>query len=108
MYSGTCRETASLLKEDDLLDWEADFLDWETSFPWWQRASKEIDEPLLGIHPTTEYRRDLYDWCKKGELRFQHCKGCGAWRQVPREMCAECGSWETCSRTTETIFSALG
>ena len=41
---------------------------------------------------------EFYAWCKKGELRFQRCSDCGAWRHVPREMCAECSSmkwtWE--------------
>lgn len=31
---------------------------------------------------------------KQRELRFQHCTTCGTWRHVPREMCAECGSFE--------------
>jgi uncharacterized OB-fold protein len=38
--------------------------------------------------------KDFYAWCKRGELRFQRCTPCGAWRHVPRELCAECGSWE--------------
>ncbi len=37
--------------------------------------------------------KEFYDWCKQRELRFQRCKNCGAWRHVPREMCADCGSW---------------
>jgi uncharacterized OB-fold protein len=37
---------------------------------------------------------EFYGFCKQGELRFQRCGGCGAWRHVPREMCAECGSWD--------------
>ncbi len=37
---------------------------------------------------------DFYGWCRKGELRFQKCGGCGSWRHVPREMCPECGSTE--------------
>ena len=35
---------------------------------------------------------EFYAWCAKGELRFQLCESCDAWRHVPREMCAECGS----------------
>ena len=38
--------------------------------------------------------KEFYDWCRQRELRFQRCRGCGAWRHVPREMCAACGSWE--------------
>jgi len=37
---------------------------------------------------------EFYAFCKQRELRFQRCSGCGTWRHVPREMCAECGSWE--------------
>ena len=44
---------------------------------------------------------EFYAWCKKGELRFQRCSDCSAWRHVPREMCAECSSmnwtWERSS-----------
>ena len=35
---------------------------------------------------------EFYAWCAQGELRFQRCDACGAWRHVPREMCARCGS----------------
>jgi len=37
---------------------------------------------------------EFYDFCRRGELRFQRCDACSAWRHVPREMCAECGSWD--------------
>ena len=37
---------------------------------------------------------EFYDWCRQQELRFQRCGDCGAWRHVPRELCAVCGSWE--------------
>ena len=37
---------------------------------------------------------EFYGFCKQGELRFQRCDDCGAWRHVPRELCAECGSWQ--------------
>ncbi len=35
---------------------------------------------------------EFYAWCAQGELRFQRCDDCGAWRHVPREICAECGA----------------
>ena len=38
--------------------------------------------------------KEFYHWCKQRELRFQRCDSCGAWRHVPREMCAACGSWQ--------------
>jgi uncharacterized OB-fold protein len=37
---------------------------------------------------------EFYEFCKRHELRFQRCTGCGAWRHVPRDMCAKCGSFE--------------
>ncbi len=37
--------------------------------------------------------KEFYEHCKRGELRFQRCTGCGKWRHVPRQMCAACGSW---------------
>jgi uncharacterized protein len=37
---------------------------------------------------------EFYDFCRRHELRFQRCTGCGAWRHVPRDMCAKCGSFE--------------
>ena len=37
---------------------------------------------------------EFYRWCKQNELRFQRCVACSAWRHVPREICAECGSWD--------------
>ena len=55
---------------------------------------------------TREYRRpvpkmrgfaaEFYAYCKQHELRFQRCTDCGTWRHVPRDMCANCGSfaWE--------------
>lgn len=39
--------------------------------------------------------KQFYDWCRKGELRFQRCSRCEALRYVPRELCARCGSFES-------------
>lgn len=39
------------------------------------------------------FAREFYGFCKAGELRFQRCLDCGAWRHVPRDMCAHCGSF---------------
>ena len=49
-----------------------------------------IPRPLPELEGLT---KDFYGHCKRRELRFQRCGDCGAWRHVPREMCAECGSW---------------
>jgi uncharacterized OB-fold protein len=58
-----------------------------------QEAAEVIAKPLPALEGLS---REFYAWCERGELRFQRCTGCGAWRHVPREMCAECGSseWE--------------
>jgi uncharacterized OB-fold protein len=40
------------------------------------------------------YSAEFYKFCKDHELRFQRCTGCGAWRHIPRDMCAKCGSFE--------------
>jgi len=49
-------------------------------------------------HPLPELddalTRSFYDYCKQGTLHFQRCTACSSWRHVPREMCAECGSWD--------------
>ncbi|MGE0822928.1 MAG: Zn-ribbon domain-containing OB-fold protein [Candidatus Binatia bacterium] len=42
------------------------------------------------------YTKEFYDWCQKGELRFQRCQRCSTWRHPPRPMCGSCHSldWE--------------
>ena len=37
---------------------------------------------------------EFYNFCHQHELRFQRCTGCGAWRHIPRDMCAKCGSFD--------------
>ncbi len=39
---------------------------------------------------------EFYAHCAAGELRFQRCTACAAWRHPPRARCAACGSdaWE--------------
>ena len=34
----------------------------------------------------------FYAACAKGQLHFQRCDGCGAWRHLPRHTCSACGS----------------
>lgn len=36
----------------------------------------------------------FWSYCRRRELRFQRCEGCGVWRFLPRYMCAQCGSPE--------------
>ena len=49
------------------------------------------DKPLPALEGLAG---EFYDFCKQVALRFQRCTRCNAWRHVPREMCAECGSWD--------------
>jgi uncharacterized OB-fold protein len=44
---------------------------------------------------------EFYGWCKKHELRFQRCMGCGLWRHVPRLLCPACSSadWQWTATT---------
>ena len=51
----------------------------------------EYDKPLPELEG---YSKEFYEFCRTGELRFQRCTSCRAWRHVPREMCAECGSFD--------------
>lgn len=51
---------------------------------------------------------EWYRFCARGELRFQRCSSCGAWRHPPRVLCAACGSadwtWELSSGAAR-VFS---
>lgn len=49
------------------------------------------DKPLPALDGLSG---QFYGWCRQGELRFQRCTGCGAFRHVPREMCPHCNSME--------------
>ena len=49
------------------------------------------DKPLPEMQGTS---KEFYQWCRRGDLRFQRCTECQVWRHVPREMCAKCGSDE--------------
>ena len=44
--------------------------------------------PRVGGHSA-----EFYKFCMEHELRFQRCKDCSAWRHIPRDMCAKCGSF---------------
>lgn len=35
---------------------------------------------------------DFYENCARGQLCFQRCDACRAWRHQPRHLCAACGS----------------
>ena len=63
-----------------------------------EQANVAYAKPLPALVGLT---KEFYDWCRKRELRFQCCARCQAWRHVPRELCAECGSpewrWEKSS-----------
>jgi uncharacterized OB-fold protein len=54
-------------------------------------SAGEYKRPLPPMHGLA---RTFYDYCKKHELRFQRCSQCGLWRHIPRDMCAQCGSFD--------------
>ncbi len=54
-------------------------------------AARKYTKPLPELDG---FAKEFYEFCKNGELRFQRCNDCHAWRHMPREMCAKCGSWE--------------
>lgn len=50
-------------------------------------------KPELRLVPaTTGLTGEFYGHCARGELRFQRCDACGAWRHPPRYRCGACGS----------------
>jgi uncharacterized OB-fold protein len=57
-----------------------------------------MKDPFIGCNRPLPLMKGLakefYDWCRQGELRFQRCKQCGSFRHVPREICAECSSFD--------------
>jgi len=67
--------------------------------------SEAYSKPLPALDGLT---KEFYNWCRRGDLRFQRCSACQAWRHVPRPMCAACGSFEwTWQRSSGrgTVFS---
>ena len=67
--------------------------------------SETYSKPLPALDGLT---KEFYNWCRRGDLRFQRCTACQAWRHVPRPMCAACGSFEwTWQRSSGrgTVFS---
>ncbi len=67
--------------------------------------SETYTKPLPALDGLT---KEFYNWCRRGDLRFQRCSPCQAWRHVPRPMCAACGSFEwTWQRSSGrgTVFS---
>jgi uncharacterized OB-fold protein len=44
--------------------------------------------------PIEELNKQYWQHCANRCLCFQRCKGCNAWRHIPRPMCASCNSME--------------
>jgi uncharacterized OB-fold protein len=69
----------------------------------------EAKKPYILPLPRARGRAaEFYQFCKNHELRFQRCDDCGAWRHIPRDMCAKCGSFKwnwTPSSGKGTLFS---
>ena len=66
-------------------------------------AASAAPLPVPGDAPRPQPRREglageYYDWIARGELRFQRCAACRAWRHLPRPICPACHgtdwSWE--------------
>lgn len=51
----------------------------------------EYNKPLPGLDGLT---KEFYDFCKQEDLHFQRCSSCNTFRHVPREMCAQCNSFD--------------
>lgn len=49
------------------------------------------NRPLPAMEGLT---KQFYEWCSRGELRFQRCSQCSTFRHLPRELCAACGSFD--------------
>jgi uncharacterized OB-fold protein len=47
------------------------------------------DKPAPRISAETQ---PFWDGCRQGELRYQHCLGCGRAQFYPRVLCAGCGA----------------
>ena len=58
---------------------------------WVRDCAVTYAKPLPLLEGAT---KEFYEWCRKRELRLQRCLDCGAWRHVPRAMCAACQSLE--------------
>ncbi|WP_396929049.1 Zn-ribbon domain-containing OB-fold protein [Mycolicibacterium sp.] len=53
-------------------------------------TQKDVAAPPL---PSAEgLTAEFYAHCRRHELSFQRCSGCGHWRHIPRLKCADCGS----------------
>ena len=49
------------------------------------------DEAYKKPIPTvTPEMAPFYEGARRGELMMQHCRGCGAYRFPPRELCSQC------------------
>ena len=53
------------------------------------------------LPPDTEISKPFWEGCREGELRLQHCGGCGRFQFYPRIVCSHCGgndlSWRAVS-----------
>ena len=54
-------------------------------------SEQAYNKPLPGLDGLT---KEFYDFCKEESLSFQKCTSCGTFRHVPREICAECNSFD--------------
>lgn len=55
------------------------------------KPMNQYNKPLPGLDGLT---KEFYDFCRQEQLHFQQCTACGTFRHVPRELCAECNSFD--------------
>lgn len=51
----------------------------------------DYSKPLPGLDGLSA---EFYAFCRQERLHFQRCRACQTFRHVPREMCAECNSFD--------------
>lgn len=66
----------------------------EANLPPKQRAEALALPPKPRPRPQDPIEQEFWNRCQDGRLHFQRCSACGAWRHLPRYMCARCGSAE--------------
>jgi uncharacterized OB-fold protein len=50
------------------------------------------ETPAKPLPSMQDLNGEFHKHCARGELRFQRCDDCAAWRHPPRVLCARCGS----------------
>ena len=54
------------------------------------RSSRAGDDARPSVAAAHAGQHEFYEAARRGELRFQRCADCGAWRHYPRPSCPQC------------------